>query len=268
MGVLNITPDSFFDGALYLKPEVAVSRAFQMIEEGVDILDIGAESSRPGAAELSIETESELLGAFFSLFTSPENITLSVDTSRTRTASMALKHGVSIINDIYALRRDPDLASLIAGSPETRVILMHMQGTPATMQRRPEYDDVIDDILSFFDERITYAQSKGIQESQIMLDPGIGFGKSLEHNLLILKHIQSFKKFGLPLVVGHSRKSFIGTLLGQPDPKNRLTGSLAVSSYLCYKHVDVLRVHDVLETFQTRTMIEALTSDLILQKAL
>jgi dihydropteroate synthase len=245
MGILNITLDSFYDGGQFFQIDSALSRINQMILEGADIIDIGAESSRPGSKVIDVSLECERLEAILSRIKLPAHVKLSVDTSRKEPAQMAIRYGCDMINDIYALRRDTELASVIAGKG-CSVVLMHMQGTPDTMQQEPRYTDVLSEICCFFEERVSYATRQGISQNKIILDPGIGFGKTLRHNLEILQNIAQLKSLGFPILVGPSRKSFIGLILDKP-PGERLFGTAGVVAYLAMQDVDILRVHDVRE---------------------
>ena len=243
MGILNITEDSFYDGGRFIHPQHSLEQAARLIAEGCDILDIGAESSRPGAKPVEESMELERIIGFLVSFQKKGKVKVSIDTSRSAVAKKALEVGADIINDIYALRRDPALAKVIKDAG-CKVVLMHMQGTPETMQKNPQYRDVIREIMDFFRERIDFALRSGILEKNIILDPGIGFGKNQAHNLTIIKRIQEFQSLGFPLLVGPSRKSFIGNVLDKKT-KDRLFGTAAVVAYLTEKGVDYLRVHDV-----------------------
>ncbi|MBN2144744.1 MAG: dihydropteroate synthase [Candidatus Aureabacteria bacterium] len=245
MGIINITEDSFFDGGRYLNPDSCLKQAEKLIQDGADILDIGAESSRPGAKPVEEEKELERIKSFLHAFTNRSGIQISIDTSRSSVAKMALESGAHIINDIYALRRDPALVHVIKETG-CKVVLMHMQGTPDTMQINPHYNEVIGEIGDFFKERIDFAVKNGINEDKIILDPGIGFGKGLNHNLTIIKRIKEFKTLGFPLLIGASRKSFIGNILNK-SPQDRLYGTAAVVAYLAQNDVEYIRVHDVAE---------------------
>lgn len=246
MGILNVTEDSFSDGAQFLDRELAIKHTEVMIAEGAEIIDIGAESTRPGSLPVPAEIqEQRIIPILSSLKEKYPEVTFSVDTQEATVAEKAIELGASIINDISALRTDPALAELLSTNPEVKVILMHMQGTPRTMQINPVYQDVLVEIKDFFQERIDFCLAKGILRENIMLDPGIGFGKNLEHNLTILANLRTFKEFGLPLVVGASRKSFIDKI--SPSlPAQRIGGCLAAAFVSAYEEIDILRVHDVL----------------------
>ncbi len=258
MGILNVTEDSFSDGAQFLDRELAVKHTEKMIAEGAEIIDMGAESTRPGSLPVPADIQIQRIIPILSYFKEkyPE-VTFSVDTQKATVAEKAIEFGASIINDISALRTDPALADLLSAHPKVKVILMHMQGTPYTMQLNPVYQDVLKEINDFFQERIDFCLTKGILKENIMLDPGIGFGKNLEHNLTILANLKTFKEFGLPLVVGASRKSFIDKI-SPSSPSQRLGGCLAAALVSACEGINILRVHDVLlhkQFFEVLTVI-------------
>ena len=258
MGILNVTEDSFSDGAQFLDRELAVKHTEKMIAEGAEIIDMGAESTRPGSLPVPADIQIQRIIPILSYLKEkyPE-VTFSVDTQKATVAEKAIEFGASIINDISALRTDPALADLLSEHPKVKVILMHMQGTPYTMQLNPVYQDVLKEINDFFQERIDFCLTKGILKENIMLDPGIGFGKNLEHNLTILANLKTFKEFGLPLVVGASRKSFIDKI-SPSSPSQRLGGCLAAALVSACEGINILRVHDVLlhkQFFEVLTVI-------------
>ncbi len=258
MGILNVTEDSFSDGAQFLDRELAVKHTEKMIAEGAEIIDMGAESTRPGSLPVPADIQIQRIIPILSYLKEkyPE-VTFSVDTQKATVAEKAIEFGASIINDISALRTDPALADLLSAHPKVKVILMHMQGTPYTMQLNPVYKDVLKEINDFFQERIDFCLTKGILKENIMLDPGIGFGKNLEHNLTILANLKTFKEFGLPLVVGASRKSFIDKI-SPSSPSQRLGGCLAAALVSACEGINILRVHDVLlhkQFFEVLTVI-------------
>ncbi|HPB18826.1 MAG TPA: dihydropteroate synthase [Candidatus Cloacimonas sp.] len=246
MGILNVTEDSFSDGAQFLDRELAIKHTETMIVEGAEIIDIGAESTRPGSLPVPADIQIQRIIPILSYLQDKyPKLTCSVDTQLALVAEKAIAKGASIINDISALRTDPALGELLAANPQVKIILMHMQGTPYTMQLNPVYQDVLMEIKDFFQERIDFCVAKGILKENIMLDPGIGFGKNLEHNLTILANLKTFKEFGLPLVVGASRKSFIDKI--SPSlPSQRLGGCLAAALVSACAEINILRVHDVL----------------------
>ncbi|MFH0860958.1 MAG: dihydropteroate synthase [Candidatus Altiarchaeota archaeon] len=244
MGILNVTPDSFYDGGRNLNYDAAVEHAMRLASEGADIIDVGGESSRPGAVPVSAKEEAGRIVPVIKALSSNLDIPLSVDSYTPEVVRAAITAGASMVNDIYGLR-SKGMAEAVASSG-LPVVVMHMQGTPSNMQDSPKYTDIVSDIVGFFKERVEFAGSIGIADDRIILDPGIGFGKTTEHNLAILKNIREFKKIGLPLLVGHSRKSFIGNVLGIPV-EDRLPATLGVTAYCALNGVDVLRVHDVKE---------------------
>ncbi len=264
MGILNVTPDSFYDGGRHL--ESPLSQFETLVAEGADIIDIGAESSRPGSERISAEEELSRLRPVFKYLKSQianRKSQISIDTTKSVVAREALWSGATIVNDISALRADPEGMTLLLGEfPNSRVVLMHMQGYPKEMQNNPRYKDVVSDISSFFEERLRYLDHHEINRNRVILDPGIGFGKTLEHNLTILKNLNVFKNaFGLPILIGASRKSMIGTILDGLPPENRLEGSLAVALWCAGERVDYLRVHDVAATRRALTVWSALAKD-------
>ncbi|MCP9465666.1 MAG: dihydropteroate synthase [Nitrospira sp.] len=243
MGVVNVTADSFYDGGRYLEPERAIAHALELVEQGADILDIGAESTRPGAKPVSEEEELARLLPVVGPVARRVAVPISVDTMKSAVAQAALDAGASIINDISALREDNRMASVVARSGAA-VILMHMQGTPLTMQDAPQYQDVVHEVGEFLRERVRVAVEAGISKLNILLDPGIGFGKLLEHNLDLLNRLTELTELGRPLVVGPSRKSFIGQILGRPV-EQREWGTAAAVALAVERGAQVLRVHDV-----------------------
>ena len=245
MGALNVTPDSFSDGGRFVKFEKAVEQGYALARGGADILDIGGESTRPGAKPLNEEEEIKRIVPVVQELSQRIDTPISVDTRKAGVAEKALLAGAEMINDISALRFDGRMAGVVreAGVP---VVLMHMRGEPETMQTEPHYYDLLGEILEFFRERVAYAGSQGIPSDCILLDPGIGFGKSLEeqHNLILLKHLQRFKVLGKPLVVGTSRKAFIGKILGLP-PQEREEGTMATVVVAIFNGANIVRVHEV-----------------------
>jgi len=257
MGVINITPDSFSDGDKYFKPDPAVSRAKQIIEEGADIIDIGGESSRPGSVPVHLDEELRRTIPVIETIRKFSDIPISIDTVKAEVARRAIDAGVDIINDISALRFDEAMAETAAGFGGP-VILMHMLGTPKTMQVAPHYDDCTAEINRFFSERLEFCDSTGISREKIILDPGIGFGKRLEDNLDILKNFGRFYELGRPLLMGASRKSFISMITGTGvDADKRIGGSLAAVFYAMLAGVNIFRVHDVAETVEMISVIKA-----------
>lgn len=244
MGVVNVTPDSFSDGGLYLDPEAAIAHGEELAAAGAAILDIGGESTRPGAEEVpEAEELRRVVPVVAGLAGSGAEI--SIDTSKAAVAAAALDAGAAIVNDVTALRGDPGMAALCAERGAT-VVLMHMLGDPRTMQRDPTYGDVVAEVGAFLAERLQAAVAAGIAEERIWLDPGIGFGKTAEHNLELLRRLPELRRLGRPLVIGTSRKSFIGRLDGSPAGE-RLGGTIASSVLAAAEGAEVLRVHDVRE---------------------
>lgn len=259
MGILNLTFDSFYpQSRIGDDRETLLQRAEKMIEGGADILDIGAESTRPGAEPLSLEEEMKrLIPGVESLRKNFPEAVISVDTYKAAVAEAAVETGADIINDISGLSFDSNMVDTIArlGVP---VIIMHIKGTPKDMQKDPKYDDVVGEIKEFLEDKMALAVKSGIKREQIVLDPGLGFGKRHEDNLCILKNIREFKSLGRPILIGHSRKGTISKVLGCKGPEEALYGTLAISAYCALNYIEILRVHDVLENKQVVTMISAI----------
>lgn len=255
MGVVNVTPDSFSDGGLFLEPEAAIAHGEQLVRDGAEILDVGGESTRPGAEEVGVEEE---LARTEPVVADLEGMgyTVSIDTSKVAVAEAALAVGAEIVNDVTALRGDGEMAALCAERSAT-VVLMHMPGSPKTMQDEPRYDDVVAEVKAFLAERIEAAVAAGIAEEKIWVDPGIGFGKTLEHNLELLRGLGELRELGRPLAIGASRKSFIGKIDGSAV-EERIGGSIATAVLAAADGADVLRVHDVAETAQALRVAEAI----------
>jgi len=254
MGIVNVTPDSFSDGGRFLDADAAIEHAHELVAEGADLLDIGGESTRPGARAVSAEEELERVAPVFAGLKGVD-AALSIDTSKAAVAESALDAGAEIVNDVTALRHDPSLAGLCA-ERDCIVVLMHMQGTPRTMQENPTYDDVVDDVKAFLAERIRFATTEGIAEDLIWIDPGIGFGKNVSHNLELLRRLGELRVLGRPIVVGTSRKRFLGTLTGR-EVDDRLGGTIASNVLALRSGADVLRVHDVAEVRQAALIVDA-----------
>jgi len=256
MGILNVTPDSFSDGGSFHSFDSALLQAEALISAGADILDVGGESTRPYAEPVSLDDELARTIPLIKAIRSSYSIPISIDTTKAEVARQALAAGANIINDISSLRSDPAMIE-VAAATDVPVIIMHMQGTPADMQNRPSYNNVIDEILAFLEERIDWMVKNGIARERIIVDPGIGFGKTIHHNLSIIKHLDRFRSFGLQVLLGHSRKSFLGQLTGLEAGKRDLP--TAVVSALAVPHqVDIIRVHDVASTRQALQVAEAL----------
>ncbi|HNU90851.1 MAG TPA: dihydropteroate synthase [Spirochaetota bacterium] len=244
MGIVNVTPDSFYDGGRYFEAERAREHARKLAEDGADILDVGGESSRPGASGISVGEEIDRVCPIIEYVARELGIPVSVDTRRAKVAAEAIRSGATIINDIGALALDPDMAPLAARSGST-VVLMHMRGTPETMQDNPVYGDVVAEVAAFLEERADRAMRAGIARERIVIDPGIGFGKSQEHNYAILRGLKRFTRLGFPVVVGLSRKSLIGRLY--PVESDRLPATIALNAIAVASGADIIRVHDVRE---------------------
>ena len=242
MGILNITPDSFYDGNPSLSEKTILKKLNKLDES--DIIDVGCESSRPGSDSISAEEELNRLDLILSLI-STDNKLFSIDTSKYEVAKHAVKHGFGIINDITAGKNDERIFEL-AAEYNIDIILMHILGTPKTMQNNPKYDSLLDDILNYFESRVNSAISYGIKEKNIILDPGIGFGKTLNDNIHIIKNIKSLKKTGHRILLGHSRKQFLQ--YKDDSPSDRMPSTIGVSAYAAINNIDIIRVHDVLET--------------------
>lgn len=245
IGILNVTPDSFSDGGDFLDVEAAVARAGKMLDEGADIVDVGGESTRPGSEPVSEEEElRRVVPAVRDILASRPGALISIDTYRAATAEAALEAGASIVNDVTALRGDTKLAKVVAGAG-CPVILMHMLGEPKTMQRDPRYEDVVREVRDFLAERAEYAVSEGVSAENIILDPGIGFGKTVEHNLSLLKHLDALVGLGFPVLVGVSRKGFVGRITGVEEARDRVFGTVAVNVMAFERGASIFRVHDV-----------------------
>lgn len=243
MGVLNVTPDSFSDGGQFIDPGAACDRAQQMMAEGADLIDIGGESTRPGALYVSEDEEIKRIRPILTVLGRHTNIPLSIDTRKAAVARVALDLGAVMINDVSALQDDPKMAQLVRDT-EAGVILMHRQGHSVTMQKAPHYEDVIGEVKTFLAERVEMAQSMGISPDHIIVDPGIGFGKTLNHNLKILANIGEFLQLGQPVLIGFSRKAFIGELTGK-SVREREMGNAAALTTAVWQGAHILRVHEV-----------------------
>ncbi len=254
MGVLNVTPDSFSDGGRFFDPDAALAHALAMESEGAEILDIGGESTRPGATTVSLEEELRRILPVVRSVRENTRCLISIDTMKASVAAAAMEAGADIINDISGLRADPDMAT-VAAKTGAGLVVMHMQGTPQSMQQQPVYQDVIQEVQASLRQSLSAALAAGVLMEAIALDPGIGFGKTLEHNLSILRRLDDFGMDGRPVLLGVSRKSFIGTITGNTGRK---WGTVALTSYAREKGVRILRVHDVKENFQALRMTEAI----------
>lgn len=257
MGILNVTPDSFSDGGRFFGAEAALAQARALVASGADILDIGGESTRPGSREVPEKEEiARTRPVIAALREGGLSAPISIDTRKAGVAEAALTAGAGLVNDVAALGFDPALGPLVAarGVP---VCLMHAQGDPATMQDDPRYDDVVLDVFDFLDARIRAAEAMGISRGQIIVDPGIGFGKTVAHNLALIARLSAFHALGCPILLGASRKRFIGTLTGEPQADRRVPGSVAVALAGAAQGAQILRVHDMVETRQALTLWDA-----------
>jgi dihydropteroate synthase len=247
MGVVNVTPDSFSDGGRFLDPEAAVSHGLRLAGDGAAILDVGGESTRPGADPVSADEElRRVVPVIDRLAAEAGGAEVSVDTTKRAVAGAALEAGATMVNDVSAFRFEPELAGLVA-ERGARCCLMHMLGEPRTMQRDPRYDDVVSEVKSFLEERLAFAVGEGVPEGRVLLDPGIGFGKTVEHNLELLRRLDELAAIGRPVVVGTSRKSFLGKLAGGRAEDERLPGTIATTVIAWERGATVFRVHDVRE---------------------
>jgi dihydropteroate synthase len=244
MGVLNVTPDSFSDGGEFNNISAAVNQALEMVKAGVDIIDIGGQSTRPNAAQITLEEELNRVIPIIETLRPKINLPISIDTTRAEVAQAAIKAGANLVNDISGGTFDPEMLPVVANL-NCPIILMHIRGNPQTMQQLTDYQDLMTDIYSFLAQQITIATSAGIEPEKIIIDPGIGFAKNWEQNLEILRRLQLLKKLNCPILVGASRKSFIGHILNQPDPKARVWGTAAACCAAISNGADILRVHDV-----------------------
>ena len=249
MGILNVTPDSFSDGGQYDATEAAVMRAKEMVAEGASIIDVGGESTRPGADFIPADVESERVFAPIAGVRTASEVPISIDTRKASVAENAVKAGATLINDVSALTFDVDMTSTVADA-KVPVCLMHAQGDPKTMQADPTYRNVLLDVYDFLEESITKAVASGIAREKIIVDPGIGFGKTLQHNMELLRGLSLFHGLGCPILLGASRKRFIGELGQAPDAKDRMAGSVSVALFGVSQGVQILRVHDTYETKQ------------------
>lgn len=257
MGILNVTPDSFSDGGLWTDQSAAVSHGLAMLRAGADIIDVGGESTRPGAHEVDVDTEvGRTAPVIHAILDAEPEAVVSIDTTKASVARAALDAGAVLVNDVSGLGLDPDMAPLVA-ERDAWVCIMHIQGTPRTMQRDPHYDDVVTDITSWLEARVELALKAGIRRERIIVDPGIGFGKTLEHNLEILRRLDEFRSLGFPILLGTSRKSFIGKLTGR-EAADRAFGTAATVALGIARGADIVRVHDVPEMVDVVRVADAI----------
>ena len=259
MGVLNVTPDSFFDGGCFHAPETAIAHARQMIADGAAMIDIGGESTRPDAKIIPIEQEIERIIPVIAGLAGCGK-TLSIDSRNAATMRAAIDAGAGMVNDISALTHDPESLEIVKNSG-AELVLMHMQGTPQTMQKNPQYNNVVEDVYNFLSARIDACTKTGIATDKIIVDPGIGFGKTVEHNVTLIKNLRRFKTLGCRVLVGVSRKSLIAKLSADEPADRRLAGSLAAAIICAEGGADILRVHDVAETRQALSVYKAIEPD-------
>jgi dihydropteroate synthase len=259
MGILNVTPDSFSDGGRFAQVDSAVEQALRMVEEGADIIDIGGESTRPGAEAVSADEEMARVIPVIEKLSKLSTVVLSIDTSKAAVARAAITAGASIINDVTALRGDPTMAS-VASESGAGLALMHLRGTPRTMQQNPQYHDVVSEVVAFLDERITAAKAAGLSEDRLAIDPGIGFGKTVEHNLQLIAGLEKFATLQRPVLLGVSRKSFLAAAAASPAVNERDTPTAALTALGYQLGARIFRVHAVRPNVQTLHLAESLAS--------
>ena len=263
MGILNITPDSFSDGGLHFDQSGAVEHALRMVDDGADILDIGGESTRPGSEPVSLDEELRRTLPVIEALAKKITVPISIDTYKSKVALRALEAGASIVNDISGMRFDPEMPGVVSRY-KVPVVIMHIKGTPKNMQVNPVYDALIPEIIDYFKEGIRLAVTSGISEDMIILDPGIGFGKTFEHNLEILNNLEKFNLLEKPLLIGTSRKAFMGKILGGLPPKERIEGTAASVAISIIKGAHIIRVHDVREMARVVRVADAIKQQRIL----
>ncbi len=260
MGILNVTPDSFSDGGLHHSREAAVRHGLRLVEQGADILDIGGESTRPGSEVVDVDEELHRTIPVIEDLAAQTAIPISIDTTKSEVAQRAINAGAKIVNDISGLEHDPNMVRLCADN-DVAVIAMHMQGTPQTMQENPRYDDVVQDIAEYLRMRIDGLVEQGVAEERIAIDPGIGFGKTAEHNIDILSHVGTFRELGRPVLIGHSRKRLLSHVLGR-EVDERVFGTVGVSIAVAMQSADLIRVHDVQATHDAIIAWRAIASQI------
>ncbi|HYH27712.1 MAG TPA: dihydropteroate synthase [Actinomycetota bacterium] len=256
MGVINVTPDSFSDGGTHYDPEVAVAAGIRMVSEGADILDVGGESTRPGSEAVPTQEEMERVLPVVKRLTAEVDVPVSIDTRKPQVAAAALDAGASIVNDVTG-GRDPEMLEL-AADRDSALVLMHMKGEPKTMQDNPTYDDVVGEVRKYLERQAEAAVRGGLARDRIAIDPGLGFGKTFQHNMVLMRDIGAFADLGLPVVVGPSRKSFVGAALGDLPVEDRLEGTAAAVALLAYNGAHVIRVHDVKEMARVVRVVDAI----------
>jgi dihydropteroate synthase len=261
MGILNVTPDSFSDGGQFSRLDAAIRQAESMTKAGASFIDVGGESTRPGAKAVGLQEELERVIPVIEKISQNLDVIISVDTSKAKVMTEAVKHGAGLINDVYALRNEGALQAAIESANQFNVpsCLMHMQGDPRTMQSQAKYEGVVEEVIGFFEQRLKEYTQAGLGEEHILIDPGFGFGKTLEHNYQLLKYLQDFKKLNVPLLVGMSRKSMIGNLLNR-DVNQRLAGNIATATIAALAGAEIIRVHDVEATMDAVKIVDKMQS--------
>jgi dihydropteroate synthase len=262
MGVLNVTPDSFSDGGLYLNIPTAIEKAHRIAEEGADIIDIGGESTRPGSEQITTEEELKRIIPVIEALAGEISIPISIDTYKSEIARRALDAGASIVNDISGLRFDPKMPEVVSQN-NVPVVIMHIKGTPRDMQQNPQYEALIPEIMDYLRTGITIARKAGIPDDKIVIDPGIGFGKTYEDNLKIIHDLHEFSFFRKPILIGPSRKAFLGKILGDVPVTDRLEGTAAAVSVSIMNGANIIRVHDVKEMVKVAKVADAIKSEKI-----
>jgi dihydropteroate synthase len=257
MGILNVTPDSFSDGGGFPDPSAAVDRALEMAAQGADIIDVGGESTRPGAEPVPAAEEIRRTVSVIEKIRAQSDVFISIDTMKAEVAERALGAGADIINDVSAFEADPNMVE-VAAKTRAGAVLMHMKGSPQTMQGDPDYGNVVAEVGSYLKGRLGFAEERGVARERMVIDPGIGFGKTVEHNLELLRGLPDLAERGGSVLVGASRKSFIGHLLGKENPEERLAGSLGVAAWAILRGAHILRVHDVIDTCDVCRLVDTL----------
>ncbi|MGE5299440.1 MAG: dihydropteroate synthase [Acidobacteriota bacterium] len=263
MGILNVTPDSFSDGGFHFDKTSAVDQGLRMVEAGADVIDIGGESTRPGSEPLALEEELRRTIPVIESLSAKVGVPLSVDTYKAEVAAKALDAGASIVNDISGLRFDPAMAGVVS-TYKVPVVVMHIKGSPRSMQQSPVYEALIPEILEYLRGSIRIAQEAGVSEEKIIIDPGIGFGKTFDHNLEILHNLDRFSFLGRPVLIGPSRKAFIGKILGDAPPQGRMYGSAAAVAISIIKGANIVRVHDVKEMAEVAKVADAIKRESVI----
>jgi dihydropteroate synthase len=259
MGILNVTPDSFSDGGKFSELELAIRQAESMVKAGASFIDVGGESTRPGAIAVPLNEELDRVIPVIEKISNELDVVVSVDTSKAQVMTQAVQSGAGMINDVRALRNEGALRAAINAANDFNVpsCLMHMQGEPQSMQDKPQYHGVVEEVMDFFEQRIEECEKAGLERRYILIDPGFGFGKTLDHNYQLLKHIQQFSRFKIPVLVGMSRKSMIGNLLKR-EVNQRLAGNIATATIAATAGVEIIRVHDVVETMDAIKIVNKL----------